>query len=132
MVAHYLLGARREATQNSQAWLDFQNEISNLALPASLKRGISLWTLENLERHRPELVRHRILHDVEQRFISSEAHGRLLEAQHLGMLSPAQVEAILEDLANREMAPIDPEHMQNLLVKTWSRNVSGIRNIKVN
>jgi len=126
------MNARNTSTRNPKGWLDFQTEILGLGIPKSLQQTISLWTLENLERHRPDLVRHRILHDVEHRFVSPEAHGRLLEAQHLGMLSPAQVEALLEDIANREFAPVDPEHMQTLLVKTWSRNLSGIRSMKVN
>jgi hypothetical protein len=78
------------------------------------------------------LVRLRVLHTLESRFISSAAHGRLLEAQNMGMLSPSQVEQVLDDLASRELQPIGADHIQTLIVKTWSRNIAGIRARKAN
>ena len=131
-VVSFLRTSRLSGSVKPDAWQTFQKQIAELSFSVSMQTSIDLWTMENLDQHRPELVRPRILHEIEKRFISSEAYGRMLEAQSLGMLSPSQIEAVLEDIASRELIPVGPEHMQKLIVKIWMRNITGIRSVKAN
>jgi len=131
-VVDFLRTARGTKGITQIQWDEFHKKVLTLGLTPNMSTAIDLWTLENLERHRPELVRLRVLHALEGRFVSTQAHGRLLEAQNMGMLSPAQIEQVLDDLASRELQPIGADHIQKLIVKTWSRNIAGIRARKAN
>lgn len=131
-VVDFLRAARVPNAERSKLWQSFDGGLTALGVGKKMETAIGLWALENLDRHQPEFVRQRVLHDVEHRFVTPEAYGRLLEAQFQGMLSSSQIEFILDDLASREMAPVGAEHVQNLIVKVWSRNLAGIRMMKVN
>lgn len=132
LVAQFLRNSRDQSHGSAEPWPAFQSRIDTLGFTRSVSQSIGLWTLENLDRHRPELVRWRVLHEVESQFISVAAYGKLLEAQRLGMLSPAQVENLVEEIASRESSPVESAHMLHLIVKVWSRNLSGVRSLKTN
>ena len=72
-VADFLRESRKAGGVLAQDWKTFHASIASLGFPVATSQAIDLWTLENLERHRPELVRWRVLHDVESRFISTAA-----------------------------------------------------------
>lgn len=128
-VADFLLGCRQGKKPDSKAWNQFKVGLDFVKDP-SFARAVDLWTMENLERHRPELVRLRVLHEIEQQFIGTESHGMLLEALHQGMLNPMQIEGLLDELASRESGLVIPRHLQDLLAKTWSRNVGSLRSVR--
>jgi hypothetical protein len=131
-VVDFLRAAREPQASRATLWTSFHAGLSSLSVGKDVEQTIELWALENLDRHQPEFVRQRVLHDIEQRFVTTEAYGRLLEAQFQGMLSPNQIELIFDDLASRELSPVGPEHVNKLIVKVWSRNLAGIRTMKVN
>lgn len=131
-VADFLRTAKRLEKIPQNSWNQFRTKLDHVSLPKRTLDAILLWTIENLEHHQSKYVRPRVLHELEQRFLPPEAHGRLLEAQFLGMISPGQVEYLMDDLASREMLPVEPEHMQKLIVKVWSRNLAGVKSLRTN
>lgn len=131
-VADFLRTAKGREHIPQKEWNAFRVTLDKLPLPDKTINAIHLWTIENLEHHHTKYVRPRILHELEHRFLPAEAHGRLLEAQFLGMISPGQVEYLLDDLASREIAAVESEHVQKLIVKVWSRNLVNIKSLRVN
>lgn len=131
-VVNFLRSSRKAGSVKPESWRQFQSQIAELSFSVAMQSSIDLWTMENLDQHRPDLVRPRILHEIETRFVAQDAYGRMIEAQNLGMLSPSQIEALLEDLAGRELLPVGADHMQKLIVKIWMRNLTGIRSVKAN
>lgn len=132
VVTDFLRSARSQSSLPKSKWIEFRSTLDRMSLSKATLDAIHLWTIENLEHHSTSHVRPRVLHELELRFVPTAAHGRLLEAQHMGMISPGQVEYLLEDLAGREVLPVSSEHMQNLIIKTWCRNFSGVKSVKVN
>ncbi|HSQ41999.1 MAG TPA: hypothetical protein VLM37_06955 [Fibrobacteraceae bacterium] len=131
-VVGFLRAARADSKSRSRLWQELSKDLDDLGLDSVSRKAMGLWALENLDRHHPEHVRMRVLHEIEARYISSDAMGRLLEAQYLGMLSPAQVEQVLDDLGSREMTLVGADHMQHLIEHIWSRNLAGVRHLRVN
>lgn len=131
-VADFLRSAKASAQVPQRTWNEFRDNLNKLSLTKRTIDAIHLWTIENLEHHQSKYVRPRVLHDLEQRFLPTEAHGRLLEAQFLGMISPGQVEYLMDDLASREIAAVESDHLQKLITKVWSRNLSGVKSVRAN
>ncbi len=129
-VVAFLTKVRRVNRTNTKEWDVFTASLETLA-PA-LRRTVSVWTMENLEHHRPELVRPRVLHESESTFIGKDAHGLLLEAIRVGMISPGQAESILEEIVDLEATEADSAYMRATLARIWSHNIRNYQKIQLN
>lgn len=131
-VANFLRATKGRERIPQRDWNSFRAHLDQIPLPHRTIDAIHLWTIENLEHHLPKYVRPRVLHELERRFLPAQAHGRLLEAQFLGMISPGQVEYLLDELASREITPVEAEHLQKLIIQVWSRNLNGVKSVRIN
>jgi hypothetical protein len=129
-VVVFLKKVRSQGRTNSEEWQGF--EASLAPLPLALLRSVSVWTMENLEHHRPELVRPRALHPTEAESVQPEAHGALLEALRVGMISAAQGENILEELVDFEQVQVYPELMHEAVARIWAHNIRNYQKIQLN
>ena len=129
-VVAFLSKVRRVNRTNTKEWDAFTASLE--ALTPALRRTVSVWTMENLEHHRPELVRPRVLHESEANFVGKEAHGLLLEAMRVGMISPGQAESILEEIVDLEATEADSAYMRATLARIWSHNIRNYQKIQLN
>jgi uncharacterized protein Smg (DUF494 family) len=62
---------------------------------------------------------HRILHEIERQYIGTESHGYLLQLLHMGVLSHADVEELLERCMMSSNFAEDGEEEVKMLVATY-------------
>lgn len=129
-VVDFLSKVRSQGRTNTEEWKIFEQSLDNLA-PAP-RRSVCIWTMENLEHHRSDLVRPRVLHESEALAVSPAAHGALMEAMRVGMISPAQAENVLEELIELEQVHVFPELMRESLARVWAHNIRNYQNIQLN
>lgn len=129
-VVAFLKKVRHIGRTNTDEWNQF--EASLAPLPEGMRRSVSVWSMENLEHHRSELVRPRVLHETESLYIGSGAHGILLEALRVGMISPSQGENILEELVEFEQLQVYPELMLETVSRVWAHNIRNYQRIQLN
>ena len=74
---------------------------------------------EPIEVHEPTAPHaHRVLHEIERQYIGCESHGYLLQLRHMGVLSHADVEELLERCMMTTPAEDDEEEVK-MLVATY-------------
>jgi len=129
-VVDFLKKVRSQGRTNTEEWNAFEATLN--PLPIGSRRSVSVWTMENLEHHRPELVRPRVLHESESASITPEAHGALLEALRVGMISPSQAESILEELVDFEQVQVFPGLMRDAIARIWAHNIRNYQKIQLN
>ncbi|NLB64336.1 MAG: DUF494 domain-containing protein [Fibrobacter sp.] len=131
-VIAFLEKHRKSKKISAKQWNELHNSLAFIGFSQENIDAISLWTAMNLDQHQPGKVKWRVLHQAESQFIDKDAHGKLLEAQLLGMLSVRQLERVLEELVSREFQEVAPDHIHNVLAQAWSKNIQGVRNMRVN
>lgn len=62
---------------------------------------------------------HRVLHDIERQYISTEFHGYLLQLLHMAVLSHADVEELLERCMMSSSFAGDEEEEVKMMVATY-------------
>lgn len=74
----------------------------------------------------------RILHLAERLVITPEAYGYLLELNKLGVLSPSDLEYIIEKTMLNSVARIDLEAMKTLVAKHLFQSKQGLTGTNMN
>jgi uncharacterized protein Smg (DUF494 family) len=62
---------------------------------------------------------HRILHDIEMEYVGTDSHGYLLQLRHMGVLSHADIEELLERCMMSGSVAEDSEEDVKMLVATY-------------
>jgi hypothetical protein len=131
-VLTFLKEVRKIGKTSSKDWDKFRSRLHTYSLRPETLKAIDIWTMENLEHHKPELIRTRVLHEFEEQFIPAKVHGEFLEALRFGMVSQMQGEQIIDELLEIDPQGVLPETMMHSLSKTWNRNIQNYTFMKVN
>ncbi len=131
-VLSFLKESRKNGKISTKDWEHFRSRLSSLSLDSSFAQALDIWTMDNLEFHKPETIRTRVLHELEEQIFTPEVYSEYLEALRFGMISPVQGEQILDDLIDTELFKIQPERMQNSISKIWKKNIHNYARVKPN
>lgn len=131
-VIEFLRSIHKAGKVKADEWNAFRQNLETLQMKEEHIKAIDLWTMENLEQHRPDAVRPRVLHEFEASFISPKSHGLFMKALHYGMVSSSQGELIIDELLESDSLGLLPDTMENALTKTWKRNTAIYNKVRLN
>lgn len=133
MVLAFLKRIRKNQKINKSDWKLFKNRLAYLSrYEEDFSKALDIWTINNLEFHKPDSIPLRILHEFEEQVISPEVYGKYLEAVRFGMISPTQGEQLLDDLMETELYKTTPDEMVDSISKIWKRNIRNYIKVKPN
>ncbi|MBU1638272.1 DUF494 domain-containing protein [bacterium] len=101
-------------------------------------RAFSVFTYRMTLDYEPVEIReplgefaHRVLHEIERQYIGTEVHGYLLQLLHMGVLSHADLEELLERCMMSSNTAGDGEEEVKMLVATYlcERDMLNIDNL---
>jgi hypothetical protein len=107
-----------ESDMAASGWKPLADDLHRLGLDKSLSDAWVSWISSREKPTGPTRIR--MLHSMERELVSLEAFNDLLELHRLGVLSPLQVENVIENCAYLPSLPAGPEQVRILALRVFA------------